>query len=128
MVHDSRILIVTGLAGKILAVVVETRLDVLHDLHLQLLCKVELSEYLLLPPNWSGPLLVVKLMLGSSRLETLDPHVVQPDHLNGVCPLHLNDKVIHLLHFLCPVHEGGRWCPCSHPGFRWAYMMVQNAA
>ena len=69
--HDSRILIVTGLAGKLLAVAVETRLDVLHNLHLQLLCKMELSEYLLLPPNWSGPLLVDKIMLESSRLKML---------------------------------------------------------
>ena len=101
-VHNSRILIVTGLAGRLLAVGGETLLDVLHDLQLQLLSEVELSKYLLLPPNWSGPLLIVELVLKSSRLESLDPHVVQPDNLDRLCPLQLNDLVIHLLHLVCP--------------------------
>ena len=92
----------TGLAGRLLAVAVETLLDVLHDLQLQLLSEVELSKYLLLPPNWSGPLLIVELVLDSSRLESLDPHVVQPDYLDRFCPLQLNDLVIHLLHLVCP--------------------------
>ena len=64
--HDSKILIVTGLAGKLLAVAVEALRDVLHDLHLDLLGEVKLSEHLLLPPYWRGPLFSVELVLNSS--------------------------------------------------------------
>ena len=61
----------TGLADKLLTVAVKALLDVLHDLHLKLLSEVELSEYLLLPPYWCGPLFVVELVLYSPRLESL---------------------------------------------------------
>ena len=70
------------LAGKLLAVADKTLGDVLHDLHLDLLGEVEISEDLLFSPYWSGSLLIVKLMLDCARLEPLNPHVVEPDSLN----------------------------------------------
>ena len=64
------------LSGKLLAVADKTLVDVPHDPHLDLLGEVELSEHFLLPPYWSGPLFVVELVLYSSRLKSLDPHII----------------------------------------------------
>ena len=65
------------LDGNLLAVAGKRLGDVLDDLHLDLLGEVELSKDLLLPSHWSGSILVVEPMMGCSRLEPFDAHVVQ---------------------------------------------------
>ena len=88
--------------------------DVLDDLKLVLHCEVQLFEHICLSPNLRGSWLVVKLVLVGSRLEPSHPMDVQPDQLESLLSVHLDDEVIELLYLLVLVLEVGWRGPCSY--------------
>ena len=88
------------LDGNLLAVAGKRLGDVLDDLHLDLLGEVELSEDLLLPPHRSGSVLVVEPMLGCSRLEPFNAHIIKSDNLSVLRSLHHDDHVVQLPNLL----------------------------
>ena len=108
---------VTGLLDKLLTVGLETGADVGHDLHLYVHGEVQLPEYLLLPPHRGRPLLIVKLMLLGTGFESFDSSVVDPDHLNTLSSLTVNNPVIDFLDHLVPVGEARWGDPSSNPWF-----------
>ena len=92
------------------AVALEALVDVADDLQLVVHGEMQLSEDFLLPPNLSGPMPCIKLVLLTS-LEHLYAVEVEVDPVQPILLVHLLDSLVDPLNGLQPVHKVWPWHP-----------------
>ena len=100
--------------------------DETHNFQLVFSGKVEFPENLSFSPNLSCIGLVVKLMLGFTRLEHLDAMHVEVQVDQPLTEVELPHLAVHLLHNLVLVLELRGWDPLSQPWLCWVRGEVQG--